>query len=97
MTADWNMTDLFGTGGSLNYGGYTNTVTDTLLQSFASATDRTAAARQLCSHLLGTWPIAPICFQQDTLLTHEGVVSGATPTLSSVFYGLEDWTIHLEQ
>ena len=96
LTADWDITDLVGTGGSLNYGGYTNTVTDALLQSFASASDRAYAARQLCTHLLGTAPIAPICFQQDILLTHDDVVSGMSPTATAVFFGLENWTIHLE-
>ena len=96
LTADWDITDLVGTGGSLNYGGYTNTVTDSLLQSYAAATDRSYAARQLCAHLLGTAPIAPVCFQQDILLTHEGVASGMTPTATSVFFGLENWSIRLE-
>lgn len=34
--------------------------------------------------------------QQDTLLTHEGVAQGMSPTATSVFFGLENWTIHLE-
>ena len=97
LTADWDMAALIGTGGALNYGGYANTVTDGLLQSFAAAGDRAYAARQLCAHLLGTAPIAPICFQQDVLLTHTGVVSGMAPTVTSVFSGLEDWTIQLAQ
>lgn len=96
LTADWNVTDLIGTGGKLNYGGYTSAVTDALLQSFAGASDRAYAAQQLCSNLLITAPIAPICFQQDVLLTHEGVVSGMRPTATSIFSGLEEWTIHLE-
>ena len=97
LTADWNMTDLIGTGGKLNYGGYSDAVTDALLQAFAGSTDRTAAARQLCTHLLTTAPIAPVCFQQDILLSHDGVISGMGPTLSSIFSGLENWTIHLQQ
>ena len=96
LTADWDITDLVGSGGSLNYGGYANVVTDALLQAFTSSTDRSYAARQLCAHLLGTTPIAPVCFQQDTLLTHEGVAQGMSPTATSVFFGLENWTIHLE-
>ena len=97
LTADWDITNLIGTGGSLNYGGYTNPVTDSLLQSFAASGDRAYAARQLCAHLLTTAPIAPICFQQDVLLTHDGVVSGMAPTATSVFSGLEGWTIQLAQ
>ena len=96
LTADWDLSGLIGTGGALNYGGYTNAVTDALLQSFAGASDRAYAARQLCAHLLGTAPIAPICFQQDILLTQTGVVCGMAPTVSSVFSGLEDWSIRLE-
>ena len=67
-----------------------------MFSSFSRSADRSYAARKLCAHLLGTAPIAPVCFQQDMLLTHEGVVQGMTPTATSVFFGLEDWTIHLE-
>lgn len=96
LTADWDLSALVGTGGALNYGGYTDTVTDALLQNFLSAADRTSAARQLCQHLQSAAPIAPICFRSYTVLTHTGVVESLSPAPGSTFAGLENWTIHLQ-
>lgn len=96
LTADWNLTDLIGTGGALNYGGYTNGLTDALLLSFAGAVDRETVARQLCLHLQSAVPIAPICFKNYTVLTHPGVVEGLSPAGGSTFYGLENWRVHLD-
>jgi len=95
LTADWDLTDLVGTGGALNYGGYSNPVTDTLLADFAGAEDRTAAARLLAANLQSAAPIAPICFKNNTVLTHPGVVEGMNPSPTSTFQDLEGWTIHL--
>ena len=95
LTADWDLTDLVGTGGALNYGGYSNLSTDTLLAAFAAAEDRPAAARQLAANLLSAAPIAPICFKNNTVLTHPGVVEGLDPSPGSTFQGLERWIIHL--
>ena len=95
LTADWDLTDLVGTGGALNYGGYSNLSTDTLLAAFAAAEDRPAAARQLAANLLSAAPIAPICFKNNAVLTHPGVVEGLDPSPGSTFQGLERWIIHL--
>lgn len=95
LTADWDLTDLVGTGGALNYGGYSNPSTDTLLAAFAAAEDRPAAARQLAANLLSAAPIAPICFKNNTVLTHPGVVEGLDPSPGSTFQGLEKWIVHL--
>lgn len=97
LTADWDLRDLVGTGGALNYGGYTNASTDLLLADFAAAADRRAAARQLMAHLQAAAPIAPICFKNYAVLTHTGVVEGLSPSPSSTFCRLEDWTVHLSQ
>lgn len=96
LTADWDISSLVGTGGTLNYGGYTDAATDVLLQSFLSAADRSSAARQLCQQLQNTAPIAPICFRSCTVLTHTDVVEGLAPTTVSTFSGLENWVIHLQ-
>ena len=99
LTADWDLTDLLGTGGGLNYGGYTDPTTDLLLQSFLAAPqeNRSAAARQLMVHLQEVCPIAPICFKNNSVLTHPGVAEGICPTASSTFFRLEGWTVHLSQ
>lgn len=96
LTADWDLTDLLSSDGPLNYGGYANEATDQLLQEFSAASDRPAAARHLLAHLQSTAPIAPICFKNYCVLTHPGTAEGVSPAPSGVFYGLEDWKIHLQ-
>lgn len=95
LTADWDLSDLIGTGGALNYGGYTDEATDALLADFASAGDRTAAARRLMNQLQQSAPIAPICFKSYTVLTHPGVVEGMTPAPDFTFAGFDAWKIRL--
>ncbi len=97
LTADWDLTDLLATEGPLNYGGYANEATDQLLQEFSAATDRPAAAKRLLAHLQSNAPIAPVCFKNYCVLTHPGVVEGVSPAPSGVFYGLEQWTVHLQE
>ena len=46
LTADWELSDLIGTEGALNYGAYASETTDLVLQSFAAAEDREAAAQR---------------------------------------------------
>lgn len=96
LTADWDIADLVGSGGSLNYGGYANVVTDALLQAFTSSTDRSYAARQLCAHLAGHHPHRPRLLSAGHAADPRGVAQGMSPTATSVFFGLENWTIHLE-
>ena len=95
LTADWDLRELIGTGGLLNYGGYTNEVTDQLLEEFSTAADRESAARALFAHLRNTMPIAPVCFRSTAVLTYPGVVEGLAPRAGDTFFGIENWTIHL--
>ena len=97
LTADWDLRDLTGTGGALNYGGYTASYTDLLLENFLTADNRPAAARQLLAHLQDACPIAPICFKNDAVLTHPGVAENLTPTASSAFYRMDRWTVRLSE
>ncbi len=96
LTADWDLSDLVGTGGLLNYGNYADATTDALLQNFAAAADRTAAGRQLFTYLQATAPIVPICFKTYSVLTYPGTVEGMSPSPSSTFFELENWKIYLD-
>lgn len=96
LTADWDLSDLVGTGGSLNYGRYSDATTDALLQNFAAAPDRTAAARQLLTYLQAAAPVVPVCFKTYAVLTYPGTVEGMVPSPSSTFFNLENWTINLD-
>lgn len=97
LTADWDLTDLIGTAGALNYGRFFDPWMDTLLQVFASTSDRETVAHRLCDYFTETTPIAPICFMNYTVLTHVDVVEGMTCAPDGTFYSLERWTIHLTQ
>ena len=97
LTADWDLRELLGTGGALNYGGYSDAITDQLMAEFAVSADRKSAARALYTHLRGVVPVAPICFRSTAVLTYPGVVEGVSPRPGHTFHGLEEWTIHLSQ
>jgi len=95
LTADWNVSSLLSTGGTLNYGGWTDLITDQYLSSFAAAGDRAGAMKNLCSHLRTQAPILPICFKSTSVLMQTDVLENLTSTMAEPFYGLTDCTIHL--
>lgn len=98
LTADWDLAPLLGTGGALNYGGWSNGRTDQLLTALQSAKndERAATAEALCSHLLQTAPILPVCFKSTTVLVQSGVIEGLSPTAANPFYDFSSCTIHLQ-
>jgi len=93
LTADFDLTQLLSSGGSINYGRWQNETTDALLSGFRAAQDsaRTAAAQSLYTHLLEEMPIVPLCFKNGSVLTQWGQISGLNPVQRNVFYGLEQW------
>ena len=93
LTADWDVSALVGTGGSLNYGGWSAVDTDAMLE--ACRTEGASARRNLCQHLQAAVPLVVVCFRSDSLLTHSAAVEGMTPTASNLFYDFSGWTIHL--
>ena len=97
LTADWDLRPLLATGGALNYGGWANATTDSLLAAYASASDRTAAMKNLCSHLQQQAPVIPVCFKSTSVLLQSGVVEGLTPTMANPFHDLTACVIHLRE
>ena len=95
LTADFDLTQLVGTRGGLNYGGWSDPSTDGLLSAFraAGAELRSSAAASLCSHLIQNAPIVPICFKNGSVLTQWGRLSGLDPVRDNVFHGLENWVL----
>ena len=95
LTADFDLTQLVGTRGGLNYGGWSDPATDGLLSAFraAGAELRSSAAASLCSHLIQNAPIVPICFKNGSVLTQWGRLSGLDPVRDNVFHGLENWVL----
>lgn len=96
LTADWDVSPLLATGGSLNYGGWADPTTDTQLAACRSADDthRAAAMEALCGRLQAQMPIVPICFKRTSVLLPYDAVEGVTPTAADPFYGLTHWVVH---
>ena len=80
LPANWDLSALVGTGGSLNYGGWADPQTEQLLAACAAAEDRAAALSDLCAYLQQQAPILPLCFKSSSVLYQTGAVSGLTPT-----------------
>ena len=95
LTADWDVSSLLATGGSLNYGGWSDPQCDQLLEGCRSGGNREAAFRGLCRYLQSQAPILPICFKTVSTLYESDVLEGLTPTAAEPFYGLENISIHL--
>lgn len=97
LTADWNLKPLLGTGGSLNFSGWADPMTDQLLASFAASDDPAQAMKALCSHLKTQAPILPVCFTSTSVLVHSDVVENLHPTATEPFYDLKNCEIHLRK
>ena len=95
LSADWDAGDLIGTGGALNYGGWSAPDTDAMLE--ACRTGGAQELRTLCQHVKEAVPLLPVCFKSDSLLTHSGTVEHASPTSANIFYRFSDWIIHLSR
>lgn len=95
LTADWNLQPLIGTGGSLNYGGFSDTQTDTYLAEYAAAANRASALKSLCGCVAQQSPILPICFKRVSVLTQKGVVSRLAPAVGNPFFHPSACVIHV--
>ncbi|MDY3281970.1 ABC transporter substrate-binding protein [Dysosmobacter sp.] len=97
LTADWDLTALLGSGGTLNHGGYSDLLTDQLLADCLTAADRSAAVKTLCTRFRQQAPILPVCFKRTSVLTQSGVAEGLTPTAANPFHGFTGCVIHLSE
>lgn len=88
LTADWNLSSLLGTGGALNYGGFSNPTTDTLLASYRAAEVPETAMHSLCTSLAAQAPIIPLCFKSVSVLIQPDVIKALNPTAAEPFYDL---------
>ncbi len=97
LCADWDVSDLIGTEGTMNYGRFADPEMDLRLAEFMQADDRTAAGYALYTYFAQTAPIAPICFRNYTVLTHREVVEDIVTAPDHTFFRFDEWTIHLAQ
>lgn len=89
LTADWDLSPLAGTGGALNFGGFSDPVLDEAMTACAAAEEgRDRFLSSLCARLRWQSPILPLCFKRTSVLTQAGVAEGLSPTAGNPFYGL---------
>lgn len=95
LTADFDLSPLVGSGGALNYGGYSDAGTSALLAALRSAQGeaRPAAAGALAENLALQAPIAPLCFKTWSVLTQWGQVTGLSSTQQNVFHHFWAWEL----
>lgn len=91
LTADFDLRPLIGTGGALNYGGWSSLITDQLLTELNGGIGDEGV---VYSHLMDQALLIPICFKNGSVLTQWGRVSGLNPVREDPFYQMENWTIN---
>ena len=95
LTADFDLSALLLSGGSLNYGRWSDEAFAPLLSVYRASqgTQRVSNAGLLYGYLAQEVPIAPICFKNGCVLTRWGRLSGLEPVRGNVFYHLDRWII----
>lgn len=90
MMPDFDLRQLIGTNGALNFGRYTSQDTDWLVQLMREqGTDE--ARENLYSQLLREVPIAPIAFIRDQVAVRSNLIAGFSPSPSWLFHGVAGW------
>ena len=95
LTADFDPYLLAGTGGSVNYGNFSDEALDALMVDFFSCTGDAQAqiAQQLCRAFQEKVPIVPVVYKQLIAYTRRGDVTGLAPTPSGIFCDLPSISI----
>ncbi len=97
MTPDFHCASLFQTGGSLNYGRFSDPAVDAqIATAFTSVTAPVSANESLCTALQQTAPAAVLCFKSVSVVLQGGAVDEITPTCFNPFYQLSNWQIHIK-
>ena len=95
LLADWDVSSLLATSGSLNYGGWSDAQCNQLLEACRSSAGRETALNALYRYLREQTPILPVCFKTVSALYESDVLEGLTPTAAEPFYDLNSCVIHL--
>ncbi len=95
LTADFTFAPLL-SGGSLNYGQFSDWTTTTLHATFRAAQGeaRNTAATALYEQLEQQMPFTALCFKNSSVLSQWGQISELTPTQQNLYYGFGSWVIH---
>lgn len=91
LTADFDLTPLLGSDGSLNYGGYESEEASLLLEQLRCAQGEALplATADFLDQFQEDQPFAPLCFKSHSILTQWQSVLGMNPTRQNPFYHLD--------
>ena len=95
---DWDLTELLGAAGDLNYGGVRDPNLEGYIGGFLAAGPETLAdsAEVLYNYLAQSAPIVAVCFERTEVLYHRGVLTTIAPTQDNIFNDLQNWVVDLE-
>ena len=98
MTPDWNLAYLFEEKNEMNYANCRDGSYSQLYYNYLAAdtTGRYNAYQEACRYVMENAGIVPICFEGRQMLTHRGVVTGASPTQYDLFNKFSEWTIDIK-
>lgn len=99
LKSNFDLTALVGSNGNLNYGGYQDKELETLLTQFqtANAANRPKAAKELYQAVAEASAVIPLCFKNQSVLTHWSANVVITPTQQNLFYHISEWDLKWNQ
>ena len=91
LTPNMDLSALVGSGGALNYGGFSATAVDYALQNLRTAQGEAQAqsAARLIAALDSEMPLIPLHFRQGELQLDERLLGSLRPTANSPYAGIE--------
>lgn len=99
LKSNFDLTALVGSNGNLNYGGYQDKELEALLTQFqtANAANRPKAAKALYQAMAEAAAVIPLCFKNQSVLTHWSANVVMTPTQQNLFYHVSEWDLKWNQ
>ena len=95
LTPDFDLTSILSEKGALNYGKFSDTRVENALAAYMTAEDEKSLASEaeMLSWLTDRLaPIAPVLYRSYYVRTGRGTVTGLSPSASSIFGNIADWT-----
>ena len=98
LPANFDLSEILGSEGSLNYGGYWGY--DSLLSAYLNARneeEKTAASSELCEKVFESAPVIPVCYRKNAVAIPRAFIEGLDPGQQDLFWGLDRWNINYRQ
>lgn len=99
LKSNFDLTAVIGSNGNLNYGGYQDKDLEKLLTKFQTAdkASRAAAAKNLYKAVADAAATIPLCFKNQSALTHWSANASIAPTQQNLFYHIAEWDLKRNQ